>query len=451
LFDGRPGRVASWLIPALLLFIGIAIRVNNAFQYTLLWGFDAKFNWQYIRMLFFDWSLPGPDAGWSTHHPPLFFYLSAAFARAFSWLGRDGMVISLRLLISLAGLLMVALVVAYVRRRDPAHPQRAILAGALVLFLPVHIYMSAMLTEEILASTLISLVLVGLAWHPPETRAPRDAYRWAAVIGLLAGLALLTKLTGLLAMLAVGGAYLADGWRRDDLRRAIACTAIVGVVTMAVGGWYYARNYIGWGYIYPHGLEIHKIMFDMPPGERHIADFFRFPLAVWRDPQALDPDLLRSVWGTTYVSAWFDAYRHFLPTHNVNVTRAGSVILSLALLPTVAFLVGAGRGLRRAVRDASWPDTIFILIIALTLAGYCRFAWKNPWFVVTKASYLLSLSVPFAYYASEVLTDWAHARGWRGAVVWGVLVCLAVAIACAFTFSDLFWSMDPMKKPGVVW
>ena len=55
--------------------------------------------------------------------------------------------------------------------------------------------------------------------------------------------------------------------------------------------------------------------------------------ATWTDPQALNPDLLRSVWGTAYASLWFDGHRSFLPVEGDAVRRLGTVTLLLALLP----------------------------------------------------------------------------------------------------------------------
>jgi len=51
----------------------------------------------------------------------------------------------------------------------------------------------------------------------------------------------------------------------------------------------------------------------MPPGERSVGDYLRLPWATFLDPQVMNDDLLRSVWGTTYASIWFDSHRHFLP------------------------------------------------------------------------------------------------------------------------------------------
>ncbi len=51
------------------------------------------------------------------------------------------------------------------------------------------------------------------------------------------------------------------------------------------------------------------------------------------------------------------------------------------------------------------------MLVALTLAGYVVFTWNNPWFATVKASYLLGISIPFAYFASDVLADWTRVDG----------------------------------------
>jgi len=71
--------------------------------------------------------------------------------------------------------------------------------------------------------------------------------------------------------------------------------------------------------------------------------------------------------------------------------------------------------------------------------------------VTRKASFLLCLSVPFAYYASDPLAGWLRRRGPARVAVAAALVLLLAAITATFTFSELFWNTRHMTKPGVLW
>jgi len=446
----RDRRRAAWIAGAVALGVAVAIRVHNAIHYTLLWGFDSKFNWRYIRRLTVSWELPAPDADWSTAHPPLFYYAGAAIVRSLDGTSREFEIVLLRLLVSAAGIVIAALAVRLVRRVHPDDLPRAVLAGALVLFLPMHIYRSAMVTEEIVAAMWMSIVLFGAASHLAVDRGGVPL-RHATWMGFVGGLALLTKLTGLLVLGAVAAAYLLVAIRRGSLRSTLGPVAWMLALGLVVGGWFYLRNWIGYGYLYPHGLSTHAIMFTMPPGESAWLDYLRFPLAVFTDPQAVNPDLLHSIWGSTYVSTWFDGHRVFLPRDTAAVTRVGTLILALALVPTAAFACGAARGARRAWARASGTDVVLLSLVALTLAGYVAFTWRNPWFVTRKGSFLMCLTLPYAYYASGELVRWLRRPGWTRAVLVASLACLCVAIVATFTWSELFWNTRHMSKPGVLW
>jgi len=435
---------------AVTLVLGVGMRVFNAFAYERLWGFDARFNWAYVQYLTRTWRLPEPEALWSAAHPPLFYYVSAALLRMLGNPGPEVGVVVLRLVGTLAGLATIALAVVVVRRIAPDEPWRALLAAGLLLFLPVHVYMSAMLTEEIVSTFFISLALSLLALGLSDPERDLGTGR-VALIGAVCGLALLTKLTGLLAGGAVCGALLFEAWRRAAWRWALLRIAlVVGLVTL-IGGWFYLRNWILYGYLYPHGLEIHRVMFTMPPGVRFVSDYLSFPLAVWTNPQLLDPDLLRSIWGSTYVTLWFDGHRAFLPYDVPRVDRVGGVLLALGLLPTAAFLVGVARGLRRVFERRSTLDVAFLLLLAAMLVGYVLFTWRNPFFAVLKASFLLGLSVPFAFYASEVLADWIARPGGLALGLKTALIVGAVLVSVTFTQTRLLWNMDHMRNPGLIW
>jgi hypothetical protein len=362
---------------------------------------------------------------------------------------KESVVVATRLASSLVGLCAVLAAVALVRRLAPEEPGRALIAAGLLLLLPVHVYMSAMLSEEILVSSLVSFALaVMVVGMLPAPEGPGPSLARVALAGVLAGLALLTKLSGLLVVAAGGLALLLDGWWRGAARRGALRAGVFAAAALAVGGWFYLRSFVLYGYFYPHGLEVHSLMQGMPPGSRSVLDYLRFPWAALADPDLLSPALLHSVWGTTYATIWFDGHRHFLPLSGAGVARAGATLGVLGLLPTVAFLAGCVRAAVRIGRERSAPDVLLLGLVVATLAGYVLFTWRNPWFVTVKGSFLLGLAVPFTVYASESLWLWAR-RGRAAALAIGAAL-LALWIAVAITFSYQ-WLFTKREFPGLDW
>lgn len=438
LFAGKRGVAA-----VLLALLALAVRLHNAFRYPPDWGYDASFNWRYIYRMAHDWALPHPSAGWSTADPPLFFAISAILMAASNFC-----LVLVPLLNTVAGLGIVALAVILVRDAEPERPGRSLLAAGLLLFLPAHIYMSAMVSEEMLAAFFVSVAVLALARRDPAGVGTRSELRRAVAVGFAAGLALLTKLSGAVVAVTAVGTYALDGCRRAELRSTLARVAAVAAIAAAVGGWYFARNRALYGYFQPFGLPAHEVMFEMPPGERGPLDYLRIPLATFTDPQLLHPDLLHSVWGSTYATVWFDGHRYFLPRSSQTARRLGTVTLLLALLPTAAFAVGLAGALRRSSRAPSNADTPLLLLSALTLLGFAVYNWQNPWFAVVKGTTLLGLSLPFAYYASEVLDRWTRRGGAIAALVWTVLAALAVCAVLSSTFNLAF---EKTEVSGLTW
>ncbi len=428
----------------------LAIRLHNALTYPADWGFDASFNWRYIYRLSRDWALPDPAAGWSTGDPPLYYAVGAALFSGLEALGaRDLAVVMIPLLSTAAGLVVAALAFALVCRSAPEEPGRAWLAGGLLLFLPAHIQMSAMVNEEMLAAGLGSVAIFILA-RERLVRAPAagpGSLGTAAAAGAAAGGALLTKLSGAVVVATAAATCAADALRPGARRAATARVAVLLAAALATGGWFYVRSRVLYGWFQPFGLPAHERMFGMPPGARDWLDYLRVPAATFLDPQLLEPSLLRSVWGSTYVTIWFDGHRFFLPAESEAVRRLGTATLLLALLPSAAFGIGLARGARRSLRDPGGADLPLVLASGLTLAGYALYTWHNPWFVVVKGTSLLGLSLPFAVYASDEICRWSKRRG--VAILVGIwLAALAACVAAGTSFDGLFARPE---IPGLAW
>jgi hypothetical protein len=446
--ESTPRRGRERALGALLVLLGVSIRVWNAAFYPAHWGFDGRFNWEYLERLRTSWALPAPHELWAAAHPPLFYYTGALLSLVLGNPPLERTANAVAALSALAGLLAIALCGHLVWCESGEH-RRTNLALLVLLFLPVHVYASAMLNEEMLAASLGTAALYAGTLALGARSGPPGLAR-AACIGALAGLALLTKLSGLLVVVALVASFLWVGVRSGERGRWARCATWVAVAAGAIGGGYYLRNLLAYGYLYPYGLEVHDIMFTMPPGDRGLLDYVRVPLATWLDPQLLHPDLLRSVWGSTYATAWFDGHRMFLPRALPEVRLHGTALTVLGLLPTLAFLVGLARGIRRIWRREDGVDALLVAMVALCVAGYVLFTWRNPWFASLKASYLLPIALPFAFYASEALAGWMR-RGRAMALLLGLwLAALVVLVALDFSFG-LYFRKSGWDIPGLEW
>ncbi len=434
-----------WLLVAGLFFVaGAGLRLHNAWVYDIDMGFDAPQNWQYVEILLRTGRLPAPETGWSTGHPPFFYAMAAGIALLMGGAGKSAVVVATRLASSVIGLLAVAALGLELHRREPGRSRRIALAVGLVLVLPVHVMMSAMFSEELLTASLVSFCLLGLARDlDGEADLPvRRAVLW----GAFAGLAWLTKLTGALAALA--GTLACLLWARPRSRAWRPAAAFAGAAGV-LGGWFYLRNLLLHGYLYPYGLPAHRVMFSMPPGGRGLLDYLAFPLSLFCDPDLLSPALLHSVWGSTYLSVWLDPHGHFLPQEAPGLPAVATALLLLGLIPTAAFVAGWLRALAAATRRALGPTQgLWLGYTTLTLAGYVAFTWRNPWFVTVKGSFLLSLLVPYGWWASDVL-DRVMTRS--RAAAWGVLSLLLVLwLLVHVTFFYEGW-LDKRELPGIPW
>lgn len=444
--SGRRLQYWAWF----LILVAACTRIANAFGYRTRLGFDSVENVQYIEMLMLSWALPPPDAAWATSHPPFFYYLFAALGRGLNLLGDpQALLVAIPLLGGLASLIIAGLAASMVKRFEPAERIRALIALFLILFLPVQIYLSAMVNEEVLAALLTSAAL-WLAVVPasgrtsPEEIPPSARIIW---IGVLAGLALLTKLSGVLVLAAIASSWLISGWKKKQIRDAVGPVLLLCAVAGVIGGWFYLRNFFLYGYFYPQDLELHSIMFEMPPGDRGLRDYLFIPLATWTDPQLLNTDLLASVWGSTYATLYFDGQRHFLPD-SATISQIGTGLLVLGLLPLLAFVIGFLRELLRTVRGTLSPQLPLVLLTLFSIAGYILFTYNNPWFATLKASYLMGLSLPFAWWSSQEIARWLSRPGilrWTMAL-W--LATLGIAVTLTFTTGLIFEKID---RPGLPW
>ena len=339
---------------------------------------------------------------------------------------------------SLASLLTAGLAAWLARAAFPERPGLALLAFAAVACLPVQYFMSPMPGNEMTATLLGAAALASFVASELSARRPLAA---DAATGVLLGLGLLTKFSGLVTLVALlaalgvrallererrGGPARAPRARRLD--RGASRSRSPRRTTRATSSTFGTPFELSRGY--PLVAEVER---GQPPGVRRLRDFVTLSTRVFSDPNPLAPHMYRSVWGSAYVNTWADLYRESDVARALEAEReqrrSTTLLALLGLLPTGLALAGAGLALRdvaRGRRRALWPAPL--LVSAATLGSFALFAWRVPIWSALKASYLLGLSLPFALFLARAFEELLE-RGRRGACT--ALAALLAGIALA--------------------
>lgn len=157
----------------------------------------------------------------------------------------------------------------------------ALLTAALVAFQPQFIFICGVINNDSAAAALATVTL----WATARVFRRGLTARRAAVLGILVGLAVLSKTSALALFFGIGAALCWQAWRERLSWKTLAATlGLYLALALAVGGWWYARNL--WLYGDPLATSRH---FD----------------TLWRNPQPKSipellrdiPLLIRSFWG----------------------------------------------------------------------------------------------------------------------------------------------------------
>ena len=156
----------------------------------------------------------------------------------------------------------------------PSDEALACLTAGLVAFNPQFLFIHAGVINDTLAIALCTWVLERLTWIVGQ----KDPLAWArwrtwAGMGLLAGLALLSKLSAGFLLPLIGLTVLWLAWRQGDWKPAVGHVATVGLMAVAVTGWWFVRNWQLYGD--PTGLSRFIPVAGARPGAFGLLDYIQ--------------------------------------------------------------------------------------------------------------------------------------------------------------------------------
>jgi Flp pilus assembly protein TadD len=402
-------RWTPWIALLVAATAWAALFINNDRWLSVLAGFDADGHLNYIRYILEHRSLPLADQGWQMYQPPL-YYVIAALLLALTGLTVPGpdAASTLRWLGLAYGVANLVLIGAALRLVFPDHPRRQLLGLVVATFLPMSLYLYQLPTNEILAATLSSAVLLVtlqvLRTDPPSLRRH-------GLLGLCMGLALMAKISALLVVAVMLGVLAARLVGRPllVLLRGLAGLGLAVGIAVTICGWHYARVWLRFGTPLIGNWDPNAgFRWWLDPGFRTAHDYLHFG-------RTLSAPLFSGfagVWDGLYSTLWGDglcsgeASIWTAPPWCSDLMSAGYL---LALVPGLAILVGGVAFLVRWIRHPNLRDATILGLAFVSFMAVIFMTLQVPYYGMVKAFYGPGALLPLCVFAAVGL-DLAIAR-----------------------------------------
>mgnify|MGYP001266302525 CR=1 FL=1 len=315
--------------------------------------------------------------------------------------GVTGAVFLIRLFSVLLGTATTYLTYRLAATLYPRAPAIGLLAAAFVAFNPMVLFIGASVNNDTLLM-LLSTAALGLMVRDVQSDQPGLRGRQTLLLGVVLGLASLTKVSGLLLLPVAALAVTFSAWRARSWQTWLARGAILLLAAAAIAGWWYLRNLHLYGE--PTGITTMAAIAGARPAGFGLAD-------------------LPGEWRSFWYSFWglFGAFNVLAPAWFYALTGG------LALLTGAGLLLRAAACLRGRRLPAHWQShALLALFIALTFSGIVR------WTLITMASQgrlMFGAVAAIALYLALGWLAWFPPRWQRRA---GAGMAAALAAAAAF-------------------
>ena len=286
------GPRSIWLILAAFLLLGFAYSAINPLHEAT----DELRHYRFVQYIIQRHTLPvqgeggGLDCTVQGHHPPLYYAAAALVTawidtgrdvcyeppgnpfwayrywevgrdnktqylhgpdEAFPWRGEALAAHLARLVNLMFGVLTVWLTWRTARAIWPDRPALAAGSAAFVAFNPMFLYLAGAINNDVVAAAAGAAVVYACVRLILAERGLSP--RWGLILGVLYGLALLSKFNLAAIIVVIEAAVTWVAWRRGQWRQWLVVNLLIVGVAGLLAGWWFARNVILYGE--PTGVE----------------------------------------------------------------------------------------------------------------------------------------------------------------------------------------------------
>ncbi len=340
------------------------------------------------------------------HQPPLYYILATPIFAA-----SDGNLTTLRLFSVFIGLGVILASFAVLYRLFPEMSPLALGVAAFIAFLPQHLSFLSGVNNDPLAGLMVGLILLRVVTYLQK---PTVQKQDAILLGVLVGLACLTKVTVYFLAGVAGVAILLRGGREKWSRPvAIQQIGLFLLPALVMGGVWWGRNLSVYGGTDFLGLQRHD---EVAAGQLQTDDYIE------RDLNGNRTQYYKNYAYTTFHSFWGQFGWMAIPMP----TRIYRILLGGVLFCLMGFGLFALQNHRHWQRPQK--EMLFLLMLTLGLVG-AAYLLYNRQFVQFQGRYLYPALIPMGFLLAGGLSGWAHLLPAKPYTRWmPVLVMLLLAL-----------------------
>lgn len=427
----------AWLVGRKLelaiFLLGVALRISMRFAYEPTAAYDFDSHWELVEWMIEHRRVAPAAELYQSQHPPLFYTIAAL-------LFANGVPIpDLAWLPVTCGVIRLGLTWAAIELYLPHSRWARASALALAATLAASVHLDGMIYTECLNClwASVAILLAPIAFRRP----PGARIGIAIVIGLVLGIQMLTKVSGVVIVAALCGIagleFLCSKTALQDRSRGLACWGAMLAACFAVCGWYYARNVADYGkpFVTTFDLpaqrgEVVKSN-EIPYLHRRALGFlvgwepvmYSFPFA--RSCTGENPTFFPAAVASTFVDYYNYAFSQVSPISKGGVHHPAASTPPDILLP--------------AQRAAIGGTVIFFATITAWLAA-SRYLWqRRDWGRLTLVAVPFMMMVAALHFAIAYPAD-------RFGMVKGVYMQFAAGPLCGLYGLSVGWSRERLSR-----
>ena len=450
-------RIKFTILEVIFFIMAISLRGVLCWLNPPINAFDNHF--EPISLIMQHGIIPAKDACWECFQPPIFYVVSAKIGNLAIDMGarRTQITKIIQFTSFFYGILTLGIIYLILNRLNLSDFSK-IIAFGVICFLPRHIYMSAMLSNDT-----ISYLFVAICIYILLIAIERNfSFGSLMILSLVMTITIFTKYNSLVVIPMVLVVFILAflNLSAADKKKKTVLFCLTLFVPLSILSAHMVSNIKNYGRALPGNYEIFRNLSVHQPRDAGGINFLNFKPRESIETPILAPGKLNSFWTLIYSSMWFDTEPKFLyfmdanqawwghyycwlrgeknfPGDNYAISKItlleGSALITLGLVPLMLAILGIYpyciTGLK-AYKKSNWLEvakmSIFPVLFISNAAGIIAITLKLPVFSTMKASYFLGSMPAFAVFLGNGVMTCEKRRilKWAMIIIFGTLFIL---------------------------